>query len=1013
MRPSLELVLRGTLFIWLVSGYVAPGLCSDRSALVTSQAIKVLADDPAQYVYFGYAADIDGNHMVVGAYYASTGGWTQSGAAYIFRRNHLSSDGWEQVARLAQLEPYMYDNFGVAVAISGDTVVVGTMESYGGGTAYVYERNQGGIDAWGLASILVGSDTVEDDYFGRAVDIDGDTLVIGAYGDDDGGSTAGAAYVFRREPGTPGGDWDEISKLTASDAAAAEYFGLSVGISGDTAVVGCFRDSVIAADAGAAYIYERNHGGIEDSWGEVVKLVASDPDQLDRFGRSVAIDGSTVVAGAYHDDDSGIDAGAAYLFERNNGGADSWGQVRKLTASDATELDNFGSSVALDDSTVVVGAPMRDMDGTFQVGAVYVFERNHGGANLWGQVTMIVPPVTDSDQLGSSVAIDGTFIAAGASRDDENGSGAGAAWVYLRDGDRWPQEASPRPLDGEDGDKFGIAVGISNDTAIAGAYYDDDGATDAGSAYILERNQDGRNTWQHVAKVVALDPSEDARFGYGVDISGGTAVVGAVGDDEAGSSAGAAYIFARNHPIADSWGELKKLLPVSPPTGAWFGFAVAIDRDTALVGAHSDDGATGRSGSVYVFERNQDGPEAWGPVTQLAPSDPAFQDYFGCSVDIDGDLAVVGAWGNDDLGNLTGAAYIFSRHQGGGNAWGQVAKLVGHEAGEQFGRSIAVDGSLVVAGAPLNDGLAENAGAAYVYERNQGGAADGWGLVATLTAEADAGASAAFGEVVDIEGNRIVVGSPSDYTNGTAYAGTAYLFEQNRGGADAWGRIAKVFPTYGARYYGEALAMTATELIGGGPDASHSFTAHGRAYVHRLTALESDLSVTKSDGSDTVTTPGTTVVYDLTVANAGPDAVVGAVLTDVLDPALFDTASAVWTCAPDTGAGPETDCPASGDAADLAAGVAVDVESGDSVTFVLTAPVPYSATGDLVNTATIDAPSNVYDPDLDNNRSTDINTLRELDFGDAPDPSYPTLLASGGGRARNRPVAQAGRQRRW
>jgi hypothetical protein len=220
-----------------------------------------------------------------------------------------------------------------------------------------------------------------------------------------------------------------VTKLTASDAADGDKFGNSVAISGDTVVVGAYWEQGAGVQRGAAYIFEQNHGG-PDAWGEVTKLTASDAENYDDFGSSVSISGDTVVVGARGKGAAGTDHGAVYVFERNHGGADKWGQVTKLTASDAEDQDWFGISVSISGDTVVVGASGEDGAGTDR-GAAYVFERNQDGADAWGQVTKLVTSdAEDSEYFGDTVAISGDTVVVGASGEDGAGTDRGAAHIF-------------------------------------------------------------------------------------------------------------------------------------------------------------------------------------------------------------------------------------------------------------------------------------------------------------------------------------------------------------------------------------------------------------------------------------------------------------------------------------------------------------------------------------------------------------------------------------------------------
>ncbi len=204
---------------------------------------------------------------------------------------------------------------------------------------------------------------------------------------------AGAAYPLTIDPRIH----TQVAKLTASDGAGGDEFGFSVAVSGDTLVVGAYRDDRGAnGNQGSAYVFQRNQGGA-DQWGQVRQLTASDGAASDQFGSSVAVSGDTVVVGAYLDDvGTNADQGSAYVFQRNQGGADEWGQVRQLTASDGTASDHFGFSVAVSGDTVVVGA--------YRNGSAYVFQRNQGGADEWGQVKQLTASGgAAADRFGYSV----------------------------------------------------------------------------------------------------------------------------------------------------------------------------------------------------------------------------------------------------------------------------------------------------------------------------------------------------------------------------------------------------------------------------------------------------------------------------------------------------------------------------------------------------------------------------------------------------------------------------------
>ena len=335
---------------------------------------------------------------------------------------------------------------------------------------------------------------------------------------------------------------EELLTRIASDAEDGDTFCNSVAISGDTVVVGAVMEDDAGTDRGAAYVFDRNSGG-PDAWGEVAKLTASDAEDLDYFGRSVAISGDTVVVGADYADGAGTDCGAAYIFARNQGGPDAWGEVAILTASDAQEGDNFGFSVAISGDYAVVGAHKEDGAAGTDRGAAYVFDRNSGGPDAWGEVAILTASdAEDGDEFGCSVSIGGDFVVVGADHKDGAGTDSGAAYVFDRnqDGtDAWGEVVILTASDAEANDQFGWSVAISSDSVVIGAPYEGDDGVDLGAVYVFHR------TTGTMWKLTAAGAEDGDRFGYSVSISinGDNVVVGAPFEDSTGTDLGVVYIF--------------------------------------------------------------------------------------------------------------------------------------------------------------------------------------------------------------------------------------------------------------------------------------------------------------------------------------------------------------------------------------------------------------------------------------------------------------------------------------
>lgn len=449
------------------------------------------------------------------------------------------------------------DHFGWSVAVSGDTVVIGTPfegsnatgvngnqadnSADAAGAAYVFLR-AGGL--WSQQAYLKASNSDSGDFFGLSVAASGDTVVVGALGEDSNATgingdqadnsaeSAGAAYVFVRS----GNTWSQQAYLKASITDVNDQFGFSVAVSGDTVVVGAVGEDSSAtgingdqtdnaADfAGAAYVFVRT-GGI---WSQQAYMKASNSGAGDTFGTSVAVSVDTVVVGSDGEnsnatgvngnqaDESASGAGAAYVFVRTGS---SWSQQAYLKATNADAGDHFGTSVAVSGDTVVVGAPTEGSNATgvdgdghdnsaqFS-GAAYVFVRSGG---VWSQQAYLKASNTSiADVLGFSVAVSGDTVVVGAQGEDSSATGingnqadnsargSGAAYVFVRSGASWSQLAYIKASNTDSLDILGGSVAVSGDTVVIGASAEgssatgvngnqaDNSAADAGAAYVFQ-----------------------------------------------------------------------------------------------------------------------------------------------------------------------------------------------------------------------------------------------------------------------------------------------------------------------------------------------------------------------------------------------------------------------------------------------------------------------------------------------------------------------------------------------
>jgi hypothetical protein len=388
-------------------------------------------------------------------------------------------------------------------------------------------------------------------------------------------------------------DWTEEDKLLALDGADDDWFGSSVSIDGNYAIIGAYHDDDLGGNSGAAYIFRRSG----TSWSQQAKLLALDGADDDWFGSSVSIDGDYAIIGAYRDDDLGENSGAAYIFRRSG---TSWLQQAKLLPSDGDTIDEFGYSVSIDGNYAVIGAPRYNDNGN-ECGAAYVFYRS--GSSWSQQAKLLASDKEADDSFGYSVSIDGDTVLIGAWANDDYGDASGSAYVFVRSGTVWSEQAKLLPSDGATLDLFGGSVSVNGDFAIVGSPRDDDKGDGSGSAYVFVRSG---SVWSQQEKLVASDGAESDEFGYSLSIDGELAIIGSRYDDDSGSASGSAYIFLRNGPI---WLQKEKLLASDGKTTDWFGCSVSIDGITALIGAVYDDDNGDNSGSAYTFVRDNDPPD--------------------------------------------------------------------------------------------------------------------------------------------------------------------------------------------------------------------------------------------------------------------------------------------------------------------------------------------------------------------------------------------------------------------
>ncbi len=404
-------------------------------------------------------------------------------------------DGWVDEAEdwTALVKQYANNGvaaaeYGLSVAIDGDYAIVGSNHANGAGqsigSAYILFRDKNGANSWGQVMELNVPNLSPGDKFGTSVAISAGVAVVGAPMFNDQLIDEGAVFVFYQNTNNPA-QWDFVKMITASTPSANDNFGQSVALQGERLLVGANKNDESAPDAGAAFAFYRNMGGA-DNWGQVAKLLAITGDTDDNFGASVAIDGDYAIVGATGVDGMFQHVGAAYIFGRNQFGPDAWGQVAKIRPSQATGNDNFGTSVDISGPWAIVGADGSDLKG-IDAGAAFIFNKNQNGIlNSWGQRQIMLDYYGKAgDHYGSAVGIDEPYALVAAKGDSSFAAGSGRGFVYLLDGSAYVLVDELADGGGQTGDALGSCGAISGRNIILGAPFDDKGSKlDQGSVTI-------------------------------------------------------------------------------------------------------------------------------------------------------------------------------------------------------------------------------------------------------------------------------------------------------------------------------------------------------------------------------------------------------------------------------------------------------------------------------------------------------------------------------------------------
>ena len=665
---------------------------------------------------FGAAIALSNDVLVVGdpeQYDFDLGGFP--GGVFVYRK---VAGGWLLEQELAPPAPTFGQDFGLSVAVDGDTIFVGVSNPE---RVYVYERGEG---LWEERQILEAFDGLA--YFGESLAIDGDRAVVGApwQSFEVNVPKQGAAYTFVR---TAEG-WVDTGKLIAADTRANDEFGTDVAIEGDMIVIG-------AAGRGAAFVFRDDAG-----WSQQYTVSQYD----ERFGTSVDIDNGTFAVGAPGPDFT-VTPGHVYYYEP---AGLAWVLAQTLEAQGSEPRDRFGTSVALVGDQLVASSLLAPIDGRIADGIVAAYTRQLGA---WLETEQLhVEDGAPSHNFGEQIAIDGDVLVVASPYESNQGIRIhGAVYVHARTEAGW--QIQQVLTDSCGGKAFGgSALVVSGDVIAAAGRCGDLGA---GAVSVFRFNGE---EWALEQLLLPDDPSANPSdsFGRALALDGNTLVVGSSFAYTGGVPTGAAYIFEY---AGGTWSQVRRLVADDGLDGDYFGTAAAIDGSSIVIAARDKRiGFNNGQGAVYIFGRD-DGQQR----RRITLPEGNANEYFGCAVAFTGDDLAVGAF---SVRSGLGAVYVVDP------ATGLVKQtLVVGGYGEQLGYSVVANDDMIVASRPRTRQLD---GEVHVFVRE----ADTWTLRTPLRAS-DTRFGLLFGSRLAISGDRLAVGVPVAHNRNGQEAGKVYLFD--------------------------------------------------------------------------------------------------------------------------------------------------------------------------------------------------------------------------------------------
>jgi len=555
----------------------------------------------------------------------TTSGKRSNNAVYLFERHSEENVPWKQIKKIDGIDDLSIQHFGMSIDIDHDQIIIGApgISLFGGnpelkGRAFIFDKDEGGHDNWGLSQTLMGSDSSGGNGFGYSVSIKNNTILVGAIKSEKKGS--GTIYLFEKNNQVKN-SWKEQKKIALLDEKGKNQRSCNIILEDKLAFVGACGYTVNRRySCGSVYVLQKDVDGSND-WKEIQNIVPPDYKSGYRFGKTFSLADDKLLIGRPGDDAQGH--GSAYIYQYNDV-EQKWNQVQKFGDQRSSVGDRYGWSTSIDKDYLVIGAPEVD-NGIMNTGAVYIHHKHAGGRDNWGLIkTITLAHAKTRTNFGNLVSIKDNTILVGSKKD---------AYIFEKDAGGINNWAQVKEIKYPARNPFGGKIVMQNSNILISNPHAND--RERGSVSLYNKDFGGTNNWGEIKRFTAPDNEAADRFGKNISMSGDLICVG-TGRNLVNQSV---YIYCKDHGKVDQWDEVKVIdAPVSDTI--YFGTSIAIHNDLLVVGAKLDYGS---KGCIYLYGKDIGGENNWGLIQKIQNPFPEECSLFGNQVAIKNDELLITA----------------------------------------------------------------------------------------------------------------------------------------------------------------------------------------------------------------------------------------------------------------------------------------------------------------------------------------------------------------------------------